>query len=116
MNAMRLWAALGVSFFLHGEVFAYSERCSQEIRAQCAQVVPGDGRLTACTFNSRKHFSPDCQVEVYTALEQRPRLLETCKEYIAGLCPNVKPINGRLYSCLKLNENEIINPCLKELY
>ena len=116
MNRIKALAMLGTLFFFCGDTFAFSKECNQEIKAQCAQVTPGEGRLTSCTFSSHKNFSPYCRVEVYAVIEQRPRFLQMCKSDIGKLCPNVRPVNGRLYSCLKLNEEENINPCKRELF
>ena len=116
MSVIRILSAFGCAFLCANSTLAYTESCNREMQAQCAQVLPGEGRMTNCILRSRPSYSPACVVEVNAVIEQRFHFLQKCKESIQKFCANVKPVNGRLYSCIQINNQDIPEICKQELF
>lgn len=94
---------------------AYSALCNKEIRLHCAEVVLGEGRLTACAIKQREHLSTTCKTEVQAATEVRAGFLNACRSDGKLLCPRITPGHGRLYACLKFNEEQLAAACKQQL-
>ena len=94
---------------------AYTPACYKEVRQICSDVEPGEGRLTNCVVRSQSQFSVSCRPEVHAVIEQRGRFTSLCKENAKSLCPGIKPGKGRLYSCLKFNEQLLTSACKAQL-
>lgn len=118
MNIAQCRAAaclLFFSLFHSGLVQAYSPACQKEVMEFCANVQPGEGRQTNCVVQNRHKFSVTCRPEVHAIIEQRQRFTLMCKESADSLCPGIKPGKGRLYACLKFNQESLTASCRTEL-
>lgn len=103
------------SLLLSAQVLAYSPACQKEVMEYCASVQPGEGRQTNCVAQNRNKFSVSCRPEVHAVIEQRQRFATACKENADNLCPGIKPGKGRLYACLKFNQELLTATCRAEL-
>lgn len=98
-----------------GNAAAYSERCEIEVVMHCGDIPPGAGRQTACVMSKQRLFSTLCRLEIQTLIEQRWQTASFCKESSEKLCPKIKPGKGRLYACLKFNEELLSASCKAQL-
>jgi hypothetical protein len=110
------WRALLAAFSIWPTfVLAYSPGCYKEVQKVCADVEPGEGRLTDCVTRNQNLFSATCRPEVHGVIEQRGRFTTHCKTYAASLCPGVKAGSGRLYACLRFHEDQLGATCKSQL-
>lgn len=94
---------------------AYSERCDLEVLMHCGDITPGAGRQTACVMSKQRQFSTLCRLEIQVFIEQRWQMASYCRESSEKLCPKIKPGKGRLYACLKFNEELLPASCKAQL-
>lgn len=110
-----LLAPLLFALGLPVDAAAYTPACYREVQQHCGDVEPGGGRLTDCVARNQNLFSTVCRAEVHAVIEQRGRFTRLCKESAESLCPGIKPGKGRLYACLKFNEERVAPPCKTQL-
>lgn len=94
---------------------AYSDACDENVKRFCADVVPGNSRLTQCMISNLSRLSPACAVEYQGIIEKRGPFKQHCAADAQSICPRIKPGIGRLYSCLKFNEGSLSQNCRKYL-
>ena len=95
--------------------FPFSISCHEEIQTYCSDVKPGEGRWTRCAIGHRDQYSVSCRTEVHAVIEQRPLFTLFCKESVARFCPNIKAGKGRLYNCMKFNEDNLPLSCKQQI-
>lgn len=87
---------------------ASAKACAADVKAQCASVQPGDGRVGACV---KKHFddlSGPCQRTLLkTGLAVKKACLADAKQF----CADVKPGGDRLAICMKPHLAELSQRC-----
>lgn len=105
--------ACGLAFAL--PALAYTDACNENSKLYCADVTPGNGRLTQCMIANLPRLSPACAAEIHGTIEQRVQFKQSCGADAQSLCPKVKPGQGRLYGCLKFNEDKLSPACKKHL-
>lgn len=105
--------AIGISLPAYG----YSNQCREEIQTLCANITPGEGRLTMCAIERREQLVDSCKIEVQAMMEQRHSFRTACSDDAKSLCAKLHspPRSGRLYACLKYNEEQISPACKGEL-
>jgi hypothetical protein len=86
---------------------AAAKACAGDIKAQCADVKPGEGRIRACVKDHFKDLSPGCQ-EVLVKAEA---LRKACRADAKQFCADVKPGGGRIAACLTQHTAEVSDPC-----
>lgn len=94
---------------------AYTPACYKQVKQFCGDIEPGAGRLTDCVVRNQPQFSSACRPEVHAVIEQRGRFSHACKANAEKLCPGIKPGQGRLYACLKFNEDRLTTSCKQQL-
>lgn len=111
---LRIFAMLALPatfLFWAAGAHAYTPGCYKEVQKICAGVEPGEGRLTDCVTRNQSQFSVTCRPEVHAVIEQRGRFTTQCKTHAAALCPGVKAGTGRLYACLRFQEDQLGATC-----
>ncbi|MEM6621541.1 MAG: cysteine rich repeat-containing protein [Pseudomonadota bacterium] len=94
------------------------EACGTDIEELCANVEPGEGRISACLYAHNSVLSDQC----HAATEPVALLLErvfdrmqatyaACGEDIAEFCGDIAPGGGRVLQCLKANGETISVGC-----
>jgi len=87
---------------------ATAKACAADVKAQCASVQPGDGRVGACV---KKHFddlSGPCQ---RTLLKTAIAAKKACSADAKQFCADVKPGGDRLAICMKPHLAELSQRC-----
>jgi len=103
---------LFVALFPFGMAHAeFGKTCAPSITQYCADIEPGNGRLTACMVRNQASLPPVCRTSVYATVEQGSKFLLLCGSDLSTACPTLKPGNGRLYACLRFKEEQLTAGC-----
>jgi hypothetical protein len=86
---------------------AVRKACAADIKAQCAGVQPGEGRIKACVTEHFKDLSEPCQAMLVKAAA----IAKTCAADVKQNCPDVKPGGGRIEACMKSHLADVSQPC-----
>jgi hypothetical protein len=86
---------------------AVVKACAADIKAQCTDVKPGEGRIRACVKDHFKDLSPGCQ----EVLVEGEALKKACGADAKQFCGDVKAGGGRLAACLAQHTADISDPC-----
>jgi len=86
---------------------AAAKACAADIKAQCAGVEPGEGRIRACVKEHFKDLSEPCQAILLKAREARRACAADAKQF----CPDLKPGGGRIVACLEPHLADLSEPC-----
>ena len=110
MKTLTLIAALGAVLLMTHSAFAAStlaKACAADIKAQCADVKPGGGRLKDCVKSHFSDLSADCQVAIVRAAA----VAKACKADVKQFCADVKPTKGAIAGCMKEHTAEVSDSC-----
>jgi hypothetical protein len=109
MKTLTCVAALGATLLMTHSAFAASalaKACAADIKAQCADVKPGGGKLKDCVKAHFSDLSEDCQVAIIRAAVVR----KACKADIKQFCADVKPGKGAT-DCMKSHAADVSDGC-----
>jgi hypothetical protein len=81
--------------------------CTADIRAHCAGVQAGEGRIRACVLEHFSEFSEACQTNLLNASTVR----NSCAADATQFCADVKPGGGRIAMCLRPHLADLSQPC-----
>lgn len=102
------------------------QACAEEVRAYCADVDQGRGRVSACLASHRDKLGSACRPEVSAVAQSRlvpgnvrkifnpdfrAELPPTCESAAAQLCPNVEQSDGRIFACLYARTQQVGAAC-----
>ena len=90
---------------------AVVKACGADVKAQCAGVQPGKGRIRACVKEHFKDLSEPCQ----TVLLKASALGKACAADIKQNCAGTRPGGGRIRACMKEHLAEFSEPCKEVL-
>jgi len=96
----------GTSAELRGVVRA----CVSDVKAQCAGVNPGEGRIRECIKTHLKDLSEPCQTLVLKAVT-----VKACAADVKKVCAGTKPGRGRVRACMKDHLADVSEPCKEAL-
>ena len=88
--------------------------CAAEIKAQCADVKPGGGRIRDCLKAHSSDLSEGCQEAINSAaytVNSAAAVGKTCAAEIKAQCADVKPGGGRIRDCLKAHAADVSDGC-----
>jgi hypothetical protein len=108
MKTLTCVAALGAALLTtHSAVAApaVGKACAADIKAQCADVKPGGGKLKDCVKAHFSDLSADCQVAIVRAAA----VGKACKADVKQFCADVKP--GKVASCMKEHAADVSDGC-----
>ncbi len=81
--------------------------CAADIKAQCAGIQPGAGRIRACLKEHLADLSQPCQER----LARLAAIHKACAADVKQTCAGVKPGRGRIAACLKGALANLSEPC-----
>ena len=87
---------------------ATARACAADVKAQCAGVKPGEGRLRACVEEHFQELSGSCQRSLFNA---GVAIKKACAADTKQFCADVKPGRGRLATCMRPHLAELSQPC-----
>jgi len=114
MKTLTCVAALGAALLMTHSAFAASavaKVCAADIKAQCADVKPGGGKLKDCVKAHFSDLSADCQVAIVRAAA----VARACKADVKQFCADVKPGKGAIADCMKSHVADISDGCKEAL-
>mgnify|MGYP001605580945 CR=1 FL=1 len=97
------------NFYFSALVFASDwSLCSQDISQKCQGVQPGGGRIFGCLVQKKnlETLSPECKTLMTQTIYTLSTSITQCKSEIKSHCKGVKAGEGRIYKCLKENEEK----------
>jgi hypothetical protein len=71
--------------------------CASDIKAQCPDVAPGEGRIRGCVKEHLQGFSGPCQAR----LARFATINRACRDEVKESCGGVEPRRGRVEDCVK---------------
>ena len=86
---------------------AVARACAADIKAQCAGVQPGEGRIKACV---RDHFG-DLSASCQALLVKAAAVGKACAADVKQNCAGIKPGGGRIEACAKSHFADFSEPC-----
>jgi hypothetical protein len=86
---------------------ALAKACAADIKAQCADVKPGGGKLKDCVKAHFSDLSADCQVAIVRAAA----VGRACKADVKQFCADVKPGKGAVADCMKEHASDLSDGC-----
>ena len=93
LKMLSICAAL--SFLLVSSAMAQSGVCAADIKAACANIEPGQGRIAACVKEKLKDFSDGCKAR----LAEVAAAAKTCREEVNKECGSVQ--RRKKVACVK---------------
>jgi hypothetical protein len=84
--------------------------CVSDVKAQCAGVNPGEGRIRACIKTHLKDLSEPCQ-----KLALKAATGKACAADVKQNCAGTKPGGGRIQACMKDHLADVSEPCKEAL-
>jgi len=88
-----------------------AKACVADLKAQCAGIQPGDGRIKACIKAHFADVSKNCLAVVLKAAA----IAKECAADVKQNCADIKPGGGRIEACLKSHLADLSEPCKEAL-
>lgn len=92
--------------------------CADDIGQYCSAVEAGNGRMMACLYAHELVISDECDAAtgdvsdiIDTMFASLRTVYEACHADIYKLCEGVAPGEGRIFSCLVNNRDELSDSC-----
>ena len=108
-------AASLLALFRPGEAAAQQgparQACGEDISRMCAEVQPGEGRITGCVREHFTKFSAPCR----NALISGATITKACKADYQLKCVGIEPGGGRSQACMKDHFAELDERCQQAL-
>ena len=124
MIRWKIAAILATTLALSAPANAASllEACEADIATHCADVTPGDGRLSACLYAYEDKLSPKCDQasgelsDVMDQFFERVREVAiACGEDVQKHCSDVEIGEGRMMKCLAAKQSDLAPECTTAL-
>lgn len=87
--------------------------CESDIKAFCATVKKGKGRLNKCLSKNEKKLSVACREAREKHLKKIVKK-KPCYADVTKYCADVKPGKGAIHRCLEKNSSKLSDSCTKE--
>jgi hypothetical protein len=87
------------------------QACGEDISRMCAEIQPGEGRITGCVMEHFTKFSAPCR----NALISGATITKACKADYQLKCAGIEPGGGRSQACMKDHFTELNEHCQKAL-
>jgi len=91
--------------------------CTEEIRAYCADVQPGGGRILQCLKNNEAKLSPACMQRFHDLQEAVSGPMGACRDDWVAYCyhPRASTERQAMIQCLQANQMKVSAGCQKAL-
>jgi hypothetical protein len=91
--------------------------CTEEIRAYCADVQPGGGRILQCLKNNEAKLSPACMQRFNDLQEAVSGPMGACRDDWVAYCyhPRASTERQAMIQCLQANQMKVSAGCQKAL-
>ncbi len=89
---------------------AFAQVCSKDVAKFCANVKPGEGRISRCLGEHEAQLSPACKTHRAQLKEAIKTTEQTCKDDITKYCAGQKG-QSRLIECLIAKKSQLSPNC-----
>ena len=110
MAGLQSGLIVPIALLLSGSVAVAQQAgrpCASDIKALCAGIQPGEGRIKACIKSHLNDLSQTCQDRLLTVAVTG----KVCKADVANLCAGIVPGTGGIRACIKSHMAEVSDPC-----
>jgi Cysteine rich repeat len=110
MKPLTCVAALGAALLMTHSASAAAplgKACAADIKAQCADVKPGGGKIRDCLKAHSSDLSEGCQ----EAINSAAAVGKACKADVKQFCADVKPGKGAIKDCMKAHAADVSDGC-----
>ena len=83
------------------------QTCAVDLKALCAGITPGNGRIRACMMSHMGDLSAACSAK----LSRASYVAKECESDVKQFCGSVKSGHGRIAACMKPHLREVSKPC-----
>ena len=90
------------------------QACDPDIKAYCAGVQQGEGRIAQCLRAHQSLLSPSCQQGMAKAATLMKDVVQACEDDVHQFCTGAAP--GTTKECLRANFRELSFGCKRELF
>ena len=80
--------------------------CLKDVKAQCAGVQPGGGRIKDCLKTHLKDLSEGCQTKVLKAVTAK-----ACAADVKQFCKDSGAGGGKIEACMKTHVADVSDAC-----
>lgn len=88
--------------------------CAEDAKKFCGNEKPGGGRIAKCMKSHEAEVSPACQSAMKAAEQRIQEVRQECKGDAEKFCKGIRPGQGRILSCLKSHQAELVPACKAE--
>lgn len=85
--------------------------CAADIQKFCAGIEHGQGKVFQCLEENRDSLEAGCRAQLDRTRSRMRRGMKVCRQDIQKHCADVKRGQGRIYQCLKANEDSLTEAC-----
>jgi hypothetical protein len=91
--------------------------CTEEIRAYCADVQPGGGRILQCLKNNESKLSPTCMQRMHDLEGFMSGPMGACRDDWVAYCyhPRASTEREGMLQCLQANQMKLSPGCQKAI-
>jgi cysteine rich repeat protein len=90
------------------------QACAGDIKAFCANVPQGEGRVAQCLRANQAKLSPGCQKGMGNTATLMKEVVQACEDDVHRFCAGAAP--GTIKDCLRNNFRELSFGCKRELF
>jgi len=106
--------ALTFSFAASAPAQTAQQACAADIKALCAGVQQGEGRIAQCLRSNQQQVSPGCQQAMAKASTLMKEVAQACEDDVHQYCAGAAP--GTVKDCLRTNFRKLSMGCKRELF
>lgn len=88
--------------------------CTEDIKAFCARVEPGEARIADCIADNFRRIRPQCRGAITAARNKFDAMVEACKSDAEKFCKGIPYREGHVLSCLKARQADLGPACAAE--
>jgi len=109
-------AAFALTLLLGAPALAQTaqQACAADIKALCAGVQQGEGRIAQCLRSNQQQVSPGCQQAMAKASTLMKEVAQACEDDVHQYCAGAAP--GTVKDCLRTNFRMLSMGCKRELF
>ena len=106
--------ALTLPFAASARAQTAQQACAADIKAYCAGVQQGEGRIAQCLRSHQQQLSPGCQQGMAKAATLMKEVAQACEDDLHQFCAGAAP--GTAKDCLRTNFRKLSMGCKRELF
>lgn len=85
--------------------------CAADIEKFCAGIEHGQGKVFQCLQENRDSLDATCRAQLDRTRSRMRKGMKVCRQDVRKFCADVKRGQGRIFQCLKANEDSLTEAC-----